>query len=154
LGLVTAALVFVGATALAVQPPAAWREAPEFVPLFAPAGVQAGAYRAYVSHAGLDEVLRGLDGDRALVRAPGSWQPRALAPADAFGQAGRYNRWRMARLYGAERAIVARGARRENGRVVESWTLISPYPDPSLRQLERGTLRIVLRYDFLTPDLR
>lgn len=149
MGLFTVVLVFVGASALAVQASATWREAPEFVPLFAPAGVQAGAYRMDISHAGLDEVLRGLEGDAALLRAPGSWQARALAPADAFGQAGRYNRWQLARLYGAERAWVARGVRRENGRMVESWTLISPYPDPALQQLERGTLRIVLRYDFL-----
>jgi hypothetical protein len=51
----------------------------------------------------------------------------------------------VARLYGAERARVSRGARTENGRAVESWTLISPYPDPTLQKLERGTLLVVLR---------
>jgi hypothetical protein len=33
----------------------------------------------------------------------------------------------------------------ENGRVVESWTLIAPYPDTALRGLEAGTLLVVLR---------
>jgi hypothetical protein len=32
----------------------------------------------------------------------------------------------------------------ENGRVVEAWTLISPYPDAQLEHLDSGTLLIVL----------
>jgi hypothetical protein len=93
----------------------------------------------------LEAVLRQLDGDPAFVRTPGAWDVRELSPADAFGTAGVYNRSQLSRLYGAERAQVSRGARTENGRAVESWTLISPYPDPALRRLERGTLLIVLR---------
>jgi hypothetical protein len=48
-------------------------------------------------------------------------------------------------VYGARRARVARGPRVVDGRVVESWTLISPYPDPGLQRLEPGTLLIVLK---------
>ena len=98
-----------------------------------------------VTDDGLEGVLRELDEDPALLRTPGAWDVRELAPADAFGNAGAYNRWQVARLYGAERARVSRGARTENGRAVESWTLISPYPDPTLKKLERGTLLVVLR---------
>jgi hypothetical protein len=89
--------------------------------------------------------LRRLEADTSLVRAPGAWQARPLPPADAFGQTGRYDRWTLARLYGARQPRVARGARREGGRVTESWTLISPYPDTALGRLETGTLLVVLR---------
>jgi hypothetical protein len=122
-----------------------WREAPEFLPLFAPAGQRSSAYTMRVSEAGLEAVLGQLEGDQTLVRTPGAWDVRALAPVDAFGTAGAYDRSKVARLYGGGRARVARGARTENGRAVESWTLISPYPDPTLERLERGTLLVVLR---------
>jgi hypothetical protein len=111
----------------------------------APDGIRGNAYRAYVSLLDLETTLRGLDGDATLVRAPGAWQPRPVLPLDAFGEAGRYDRSAMTRVYSAQRPRVARGARTENGRVVESWTLISPYPDPTLRRLEAGTLLLVLR---------
>jgi hypothetical protein len=51
----------------------------------------------------------------------------------------------VARLYGSRQPRVARGARADEGRVVESWTLVSPYPSADLTRLEHGTLRIVLR---------
>jgi hypothetical protein len=127
------------------QVDAPWREAPEYLPVLAPAGIRGNAYRAYVSLLDLETALQRLDGDATLVRAPGAWQPRPVLPLDAFGQAGRYDRSAMTRVYGALQPRVARGARAENGRVIESWTLISPYPDPTLRRLEAGTLLIVLR---------
>jgi hypothetical protein len=98
-----------------------------------------------VADADVEAVLRQLDEDPALLRVPGAWEVRGLAPADAFGNAGTYDRSKLARLYGAEQARVARGARLESGRVVESWSLISPYPDPALQTLRTGTLLIVLR---------
>jgi len=124
---------------------APWRAAPGYLALFAPADGRAGAYRAYVSPLDLDRVLRGLEADRSLIQAPGAWRARPLPPADAFGQAGRYGRWALARLYGAQQPRVARGSRAEGGRVVESWTLVSPYPDTALRGLQAGTLLLVLR---------
>ena len=131
--------------AAAAQVGAPWREAPDYLPLLSPAGIRGDAYRAYVSLLDLETTLRQLDGDATLVRSPGAWQPRPVVPLDAFGQAGRYDRSAMTRVYGAQQPRVARGARAENGRVIESWTLISPYPDPTLRRLEAGTLLLVLR---------
>lgn len=136
-------LLTVAASARQSEPP--WREAQEFLTLFAPAGPRADAYRTYVSSMGLDEVLKQLQGDVSLLRPPGAWEPQALLPLDAFGQTGGYDRWAVLRLYGAQRARVARGPRATDERIVESWTLISPYPDASLQRLERGTLLIVLR---------
>jgi hypothetical protein len=93
----------------------------------------------------LDTVLRRLTNDATLLRPPGAWTPRAVLPVDAFGQAGNYDRWALARLYGARGPRVARGPKGVDGRVTESWTLVSPYPDATLQRLEPGTLLIVLR---------
>ncbi|MBI4887652.1 MAG: hypothetical protein HY824_11215 [Acidobacteria bacterium] len=133
------------AAVAAEPPPAPWREAPGLAAIFAPRGPQAAAYRAYVSPANLDAVLREFASDPSLLRAPGAWTPQDLAPADAFGQGGTYDRSTVARLYGSGRARVARGARVEDERIVESWTLISPYPDPARRRLEPGTLLLIVR---------
>lgn len=122
-----------------------WREAPEYLPLVVPAGARAAAYRVFTSPLDIDAALRRLRNDASLVRAPGAWQPRPTRPWDALGQAGRYDRSGMARVYGGGQPRVARGARSVDGRVVESWTLIAPYPDTDLRRLESGTLLIVLR---------
>jgi hypothetical protein len=121
-----------------------WREAPEYLPLFAPRSHRE-LYRASVSSSGLDDVLASMADDPRLLRTPGGWEARSAGPWDAFGKSGEYDRFKLARLYGARRARVARGPRIEEGRVVETWTLVSPYPSPSLDRLEPGTLRIVLR---------
>ena len=143
-GLVMVGVLLSGMTA-AVQVGDPWREALEYLPLLAPAGVRNAAYRVYVSPLDLETTLRRLAADPSLVRAPGAWQPRPMLALDAFGLAGRYDRSGMARVYGARQPHVARGARAEDGRVVESWTLISPYPDTALRRLSEGTLLVVLR---------
>lgn len=127
----------------AVQTPPDWREAPEYVTLFAPAA-HADAYRAYVSPLAPDALVRTLDGDPALLRTPGAWEPRDETALDAFGRSGRYDRWTLARLYGARRVRAARGPRTVDGRVAESWLLVSPYPDPALQRLQPGTLILVL----------
>jgi hypothetical protein len=124
--------------------PGEWRNAPEYVRLLAPAHAHTFAYHAYVSPLDLPTVLRQLEANPALLRPPGAWIPSALLPSDAFGQSGSYDRWKMARLYGARRAMVARGPRAEGERPTEAWTLISPYPDRNLERLEPGTLLIVL----------
>ena len=120
-----------------------WRETPEYITLFAPAA-HAAAYRAYVSPLPLGAVLRTLDGDRSLLRPDGAWQARSLGPLDAFGRSGGYDRLKLARLYGGRGVQQARGPRVDGGRVVETWSLVSPYPDPSLERLEEGTLILVL----------
>jgi hypothetical protein len=120
-----------------------WRDAPGYVAMFAPAAHRE-AYRAAVSPLGLDAVLEALAADPALLRSPGAWTARAHLPADAFGRSRPYDRWTLARLYGSRQPRVARGARTDGGRVIESWTLVSPYPTADLARLDEGTLLIVL----------
>ena len=121
-----------------------WRDAPEFVRVFAPAAHQT-AYRAAVSEQTLETVLMTLAHDESLVRTPGAWIARPQFVLDAFGHSGSYDRSKLVRLYGSRQPRVVRGARMDAGRVVESWTLVSPYPSADLTRLEPGTLRIVLR---------
>ena len=118
-----------------------WREAPEYLPQFAPAGPRARAYRIFASPDDLETAL-----DRLNLPPDGTWAPRPAAPVDAFGQAGAYDRSRVARLYGGTRPRVARGTTVVDG-TREFWTLVSPHPDAALRRLETGTLLLVLRYD-------
>lgn len=132
------------ALAIALSTGGDWQEAPEQVALFAPR-VHREAYRAFVSRLDLGAALERLERNPSLLRTPGGWQPREVLPFDAFGQGGSYDRWKLARLYGSRRAAVARGPRHEGGAIVESWTLVSPYPDRTLTRLEPGTLLIVLR---------
>jgi hypothetical protein len=117
---------------------------PEYRALFAPAGARGHAYDFYVASANLESVLRMLTTDPSVLHAPGAWEPAALLPADAFGETGAYDRAKLTRLYGATRALVARGPRADGGHPTESWTLISPYPSLDLSRLEPGTLVIVL----------
>jgi hypothetical protein len=120
--------------------------------LFAPHPYRS-AYAAFVTPLAIEEVLERLAGDPSRLQAPGAWMPRRVPPLDAFGTSGAYDRTLLARLYGGRRPIVARGPMRTAGRAesapdaIESWTLVSPYPDPSLRRLRDGTLRIVLRLE-------
>jgi hypothetical protein len=136
-------LASAAAPAAFAQPYRGWLEVPAYVPLFAPA-THAGAYRAFVSPLPLTELLRTLADDQTLLRPPGAWEGRRGGALDAFGRSGGYDRWTLAQLYGGRGATVARGPRAVGGRVVESWALISPYPDPQLRRLEPGTLILVL----------
>jgi hypothetical protein len=122
--------------ALLAAAPAGWTESPLFRSLFTPRHVPAGTYGTFVSPRSIDDVLAGIDAGVA---------PQAVVALEAFGGSGGYDRWKLARLYGAKRARVARIPRVEDGEVVEAWTLVSPYPDPSLERLEPGTLLIVLR---------
>jgi hypothetical protein len=115
---------------------AGWTESPRFRLLFTPPRVPQGTYQTYVSPRAIREIL-------AEMQA--GVEPQAVVALEAFGQSGGYDRWALARLYGATRARVARLPRVEHGQVVEAWTLISPYPDPTLERLEPGTLLIVLR---------
>lgn len=125
--------------------PADLRDAPEFLPVFTPR-LHREAYRTLVSPRPLEDVLRQLASDPRLLHPPGSWTASPAAPIDAFGNAATYDRWRLARLYGAGHPRVARGpVAGPDGRVAEAWTLISPHPDTSLTRLEAGTLIVVLR---------
>lgn len=68
-------------------------------------------------------------------------EPEHLEALDAFGDAGSYDRARLARLFGGRRVTVVRGWQSEGNRF-ESVTLLSPYPDPTLSRLQPGTLII------------
>jgi hypothetical protein len=70
-----------------------------------------------------------------------------LEARDVFGSGGAYDRGKLARLYGGQRARVVRGWR-AGGDEFESVTLVTPYPDASLDHLKTGTM--VIRY-FFTP---
>jgi hypothetical protein len=144
--LVAAAMLWLGAAALSAQPPPAgvWQDAPEYLPLFAPVGTRAGAYGIFVTALPIDALLGRLAPDPSLLHPPGAWVAAPVLPTDAFGQTGRYDRSRLARLYGARRPVVARGPRGVGGRPAEAWTLISPYPSRDLSRLEPGTMLIVV----------
>ena len=128
----------------AEAPPGEWLSAPQYVRLFAPLHAHTGSYRAYVSSRSMGDVLRQLGSDPSLLNPPGAWTPAALLSSEAFGLSGSYDRAKLARLYGARRALVARGPRGGGGRPTQAWTLISPYPERSFERLEPGTLLIVL----------
>ena len=146
--LVGAVLLGLGAAVVAQAPQGDWREAREFLPLFAPAGARAAAYRIYVSPRDLQTVLTQIGSEPSAMHPPGAWLPAAQLPLDAFGQTGGYDRSKLARLYGSKRALVARGPRESAGRPVEAWTLISPYPSRDLQRLEPGTMLVVLDLAF------
>ena len=151
--ILTAALLclLAAGTATAQAPPGDWRDAPVYLPLFGPSGPRSAAYHIYVTPLDIQTVLKQISSDSSTLHAPGSWMPAAQLPSDAFGQTGRYDRSRLARLYGATRAMVARGPRGSApstalgaGRPREGWTLISPYPSGDMQRLEPGTMLIVV----------
>src|SRR5262245_26826638 len=100
---------------------------PALAALFTPAHPQAGRYEVCVTSDPIETV------------ADPMWKIEALEPLDAFGSAGRYDRFALSRLYGGRRARVARGWREHDG-VLESITLISPHPNASLTSLDSGTM--------------
>jgi hypothetical protein len=104
---------------------------PALTALFTPSRPQLGRYEVCTTPEPLAAVAR-----------PG-WKIEALAPLDAFGAAGPYDRAALTRLYGGRRATVARGWIRQDGRF-ESLTLISPHPNATLTDLRPGTL--IIRY--------
>ena len=108
--------------------------------LFTPMGAAPGIYSAYRLTEGVEAVARRLGGPAGDSSA--AWAIEPLSPLDAFGSDTPYDRARLARLYGASRPRVARGAMVIDGCRV-AVTLISPVPDLTLSRLEPGTLAIV-----------
>jgi hypothetical protein len=122
----------------AAQPPIQAQTRPlladlKLAALFTPRRPQLGRYEVLTSPEPLSLVIQ------KLGRA--QWTVETLAPLDAFGDAGAYDKSALAQLYGGLRASVSRGWIQENGQF-ESLTFISPYPDPSLTRLNPGTLII------------
>ena len=143
------AAVIASTTAVGWRTPAPprWRASPQHLERFVPSNHRQ-SYDITVTAQSLDEVIAEIAADPDAAPTPGPWQPRNESPSDAFGIGGNYNRWQLARLYGGRSARVARGGRLDRGRVIESWTLISPYPSADLGTLHPGTMRLILK---LTP---
>jgi hypothetical protein len=116
--------------------------------LFTPIAAPAGEYVVYRSDrpiAAIAAELQALDPNPA----PGAWQPLRPEAHDAFGQEGPYDRSRLARLFRGKRVTLIRGSLTEGPRRV-AYTLISPYPAPSLDAIVPGTM--VIRYEIRPPQ--
>jgi hypothetical protein len=100
---------------------------PALIPLFTPPHPRLGRY----------EVCTSID----PIRAVNGGAIETLEALDAFGDAGTYDRPKLARLYGGTRVQVARGWTNTGGHF-ESITRLSPYPDATLTRLLPGTLEI------------
>jgi hypothetical protein len=116
---------------------------PSLLTLFTPPRPKIGQYEVCTAPGSLEEALA----------AAGSvgihfGEIEALEPFDAFGSAGAYDRFAVARLYGGTRVRVVRGWRLSADRF-ESITLLSPFPDAALRHLNPGTMTITFRLTVL-----
>lgn len=125
------------------------RPAPELARLFTPLSAPDGTYDVTVLGEGIEEAIdrvrRALPVDFRMGTPPGAWKAERFDPLDAFGEAGIYDRAKVAQLYLGRKVSVARGPIERDRRVVAALTLFSPYPDPTLSRLEPGTLAILLR---------
>jgi hypothetical protein len=110
---------------------------PRLTALFTPEHPRVGRYQVCTTSDALEAVVA------ASPKGLHYGAPVALEPLDAFGTAGPYDRAAVAQLYRGTRARVARGWTEQNG-VLESRTLISPYPDATLTHLSPGTMIITL----------
>jgi hypothetical protein len=111
--------------------------------LFEPVGAPGGIYEVYVAVEPIAVLAARLGAGDPAPRAD-AWKVLGSDPTAAFGIEGRYDKARLARLFGGRRVQVARGSLRGPHGVV-GYTLISPYPDPSLQTLRSGTMIIVAR---------
>jgi hypothetical protein len=113
---------------------------PALTALFTPLHPRVGRYEVCVTTDSIEEVIadRSADGARHVYSSI-----ETLEALEAFGAAGRYDRFAVARLYGGRRVRVAHGWR-EDGDRFESITFVSPHPDASLTQLMPGTMTIKL----------
>jgi hypothetical protein len=129
------------AALLAVQPPDLGAVDASLTARFTPARLPAGIYRAY-RHGGPLEPLAGRLRELDPRSELGSWVVRHQDASEVFAHIGPYERMRVARLFTNTRPRVARGSLIVNGERL-AFTLVSPYPDPSLERLEPGTLVLV-----------
>ena len=114
----------------------------ELARIFTPLTAPAGAYTVTTTDSAIADLAVAL---KACDAAPaeGGWQVTRLEAHDAVGQAGIYDRLRLAQLFGGTRVDVVRGSLARDG-LRDGYTLISPYPDASLTAVNPGTLVIVL----------
>ena len=110
-----------------------------FTPLSAPVGVYAVSTTTEAASA-LASALKACD----AAPAEGAWTLTKQEAHEAFGQAGIYDRARLAQLFGGRRLTVVRGSLARPGEI-DAYTLISPYPTAALDRIEPGTMVIVVR---------
>jgi len=116
--------------------------------LFTPLAAPRGTYEVYRSPRPIAVLAAEL---RALDAAPvaDAWKVAPLGPADAFGSGGPYDAPKLARRYLGTVPLVARGSLRTPEGLV-GYTLIAPWPDPTLERLQSGTMVIVVHVTTLT----
>jgi hypothetical protein len=116
---------------------------PSLTRLFTPLSVPPGTYLAYRSSETIETLTSRL---RTLDPAPasGAWEPSRPEAHGAFGQEGVYDRAGLARLFNGKRVTVVRGSLVQHGQRL-AYTLISPYPDPTLSHIVEGTMVIEFR---------
>jgi hypothetical protein len=108
---------------------------PSLKALFTPLRAELGRYEVCTTPESIEEALaEGKPGELRDLIEP-------LEAVEAFGTAGTYNRAALARLYGGTRVRVARRWRQRDDQFV-SETLLSPYPDHTLKTLNPGTMVI------------
>jgi hypothetical protein len=116
---------------------------PALTRLFTPLAVPPGMYVVYRSSEPIEtltEKLRALD----PAPSPGAWKPSRPEAHVAFGQEGNYDRARLARLFNGTRVSLVRGSLVEGGKRV-AYTLVSPFPDPTLSRIVEETMVIEFR---------
>jgi hypothetical protein len=114
----------------------------ELARIFTPLTAPPGAYTVTTINRAIADLAAALKGCDAAP-AEGAWQLTRMEAHEAFGQAGIYDRLRLAQLFGGTRVDVVRGSLAHDG-LRDGYTLISPYPDASLTAVNPGTLVIVL----------
>ena len=132
--------------AVASMPVALGVADPALTRRFTPASVAKGTYVVYRSDRPLQELAAALSAEDPDP-SPGAWKVERQDVLDALDGASRADRFRIAALYVGLHPLVARGSLVRDGRRV-AYTLISPYPAPSLSGLEPGTMVIVFHIPF------
>jgi hypothetical protein len=107
---------------------------------FTPQHAPPGTYEVFVTDEPLDRVLVRFERLSGSAGLEGAWVAGATDIWEAFGTIGRYDRARLAQLYGARRPLVARGPVVRSGVSVATVTLISPHPDAGMTRLAAGTM--------------
>jgi hypothetical protein len=119
---------------------------PALTRLFTPLSTPRETYTVYRSSRPIGELAAAL-ASRDTHPAAGAWKATKTEVQQAFGTIGRYDRFRLAELYGGRRVTVVRGALVADGRR-RAYTLISPRPDETLSTLVSDTMVIVFEVPF------
>lgn len=113
--------------------------------LFTPRPPLRAHYAIYTSDAPLDRTRQALEATYGRI----DWRIERVGPLDPFDSAARFDRWRLPRLYGAVRPLVASGHLKRASQAF-ALTLISPHPDERLCCLRPGTMIVVFAVPTLT----